>query len=175
MIYCKECGKKISVTATSCPHCGANFEQQSQKNKTTAGLLALFLGGIGIHKFYLGKNGQGVVYLLFCWTLIPSIIALIEAIIYFSQSNDEFQQKYGSSHILNSNVDDFKDKDEDNYDPDSLVVYCDHCKSAIDLDKDEEVEFYRYGSVKIDCPLCHKKITISKKKNKPIKAKHIED
>lgn len=50
-----------------------------KKNPTTAVLLALFLGGIGIHKFYLNKVGLGIVYLLFCWTYIPAIIAFIEA------------------------------------------------------------------------------------------------
>ena len=50
-----------------------------RKNATTAVLLALFLGGIGAHKFYLGQTGWGVVYLLFSWTFIPGIIAVIEA------------------------------------------------------------------------------------------------
>lgn len=36
----------------------------SAKNKTTAGLLAIFLGGLGIHKFYLGFTGPGLVFLL---------------------------------------------------------------------------------------------------------------
>lgn len=35
------------------------------KNKTTAALLALFLGGIGIHRFYLGKWISSIFYLLF--------------------------------------------------------------------------------------------------------------
>src|SRR5690349_15723924 len=35
-----------------------------QKNKTTAGLLAIFLGGFGIHKFYLGFTAAGLVFLL---------------------------------------------------------------------------------------------------------------
>ncbi|EFL92339.1 TM2 domain-containing hypothetical protein [Candidatus Regiella insecticola LSR1] len=39
-----------------------------------------FFGGIGAHKFYLGKIGQGFLYLLFFWTLIPAIIAFIEFI-----------------------------------------------------------------------------------------------
>lgn len=50
-----------------------------KKNPTTAVLLALFLGGLGIHKFYLNNIGLGIVYLLFCWTYIPAIIAFIEA------------------------------------------------------------------------------------------------
>jgi TM2 domain-containing membrane protein YozV len=64
------------------------------KTKTTAGVLALFLGGLGGHKFYLGKGGQGVLYLVFCWTFIPCFIALIEAIMLFTMSDEEFDAKY---------------------------------------------------------------------------------
>ena len=50
-----------------------------RKNPTTAVLLALFFGGLGAHKFYLGKTFAGILYLLFCWTTIPEFIALFEA------------------------------------------------------------------------------------------------
>ena len=60
----------------------------------TAGLLALFVGGFGVHKFYLGQAGIGVVYLLFCWTGIPGIIAFIEGIILLTMSDDDFNAKY---------------------------------------------------------------------------------
>lgn len=50
-------------------------------NKTTYLLLTFFLGGLGAHKFYSGKTGLGILYLVFCWTYIPSLIALIEFII----------------------------------------------------------------------------------------------
>jgi TM2 domain-containing membrane protein YozV len=50
-----------------------------KKNSTTAVLLAIFLGGLGAHKFYLNQVGLGVLYLLFCWTGIPAIIGVIEA------------------------------------------------------------------------------------------------
>jgi TM2 domain-containing membrane protein YozV len=49
------------------------------KNPTTAVLLAVFLGGLGAHKFYMGQIGLGIIYLLFSWTWLPMIIALIEA------------------------------------------------------------------------------------------------
>ncbi|RKO71209.1 TM2 domain-containing protein [Sphingobacterium puteale] len=42
------------------------------KDKTTAALMAFFLGGFGAHRFYLGQIGLGFLYLLFCWTLIPT-------------------------------------------------------------------------------------------------------
>ena len=50
-----------------------------KKNPTTAVILALFLGGIGGHQFYLGHTGLGVLYLIFSWTFIPAFIAFIEA------------------------------------------------------------------------------------------------
>lgn len=49
-----------------------------RKNRTTALLLTLFLGGIGAHRYYMGQIGLGVAYTLFCWTFIPGIIAFIE-------------------------------------------------------------------------------------------------
>ncbi|NOU92479.1 NINE protein [Paenibacillus sp. LMG 31456] len=67
------------------------------KSKVTAGILAILVGGFGVHKFYLGKTLLGVVYLLFCWTGIPSIIGLIEGILYLTKTDDEFQRKYASA------------------------------------------------------------------------------
>ena len=64
------------------------------KSKITAGILAILLGGFGVHKFYLGKVGMGILYLVFCWTGIPGIVGLIEGIIYLTCSDDEFQTKY---------------------------------------------------------------------------------
>lgn len=69
-------------------------EDNGGKSKITAVLLALFLGGIGAHKFYLGSIGLGILYLLFFWTGIPLIIALIEGIVYLRMSEDEFRAKY---------------------------------------------------------------------------------
>ena len=43
-------------------------------------LLALFLGGIGAHDFYVGKIGKGLTKLFFVWTGIPSIIAIFNII-----------------------------------------------------------------------------------------------
>ena len=51
---------------------------RAKKSTTVAVLLALFLGGFGAHRFYLNKIISGVIYILFFWTFIPAIIALIE-------------------------------------------------------------------------------------------------
>ncbi len=65
------------------------------KSKVAAFLLAWLLGGIGGHKFYLNRVGQGLLYLIFCWTFIPAIIAFFEGIIYLCMDDERFWQKYG--------------------------------------------------------------------------------
>lgn len=70
-------------------------QQIGQKNRIVAALLAFFLGGFGAHKFYLGRIGWGIVYLIFCWTFIPTIVAFIEFIIYLTMSDEDFAKKYG--------------------------------------------------------------------------------
>ena len=57
-------------------------------------LFAIFLGGIGVHKFYVKENTWGVIYLLFCWTYIPAILGIIEGIIALSSTDKEFCEKY---------------------------------------------------------------------------------
>ncbi len=61
------------------------------KNKIAAGLLAIFLGAFGIHKFYLGQTGWGILYILFFWTGIPGFVGFIEGIIYLCSSDYNFQ------------------------------------------------------------------------------------
>jgi TM2 domain-containing membrane protein YozV len=70
------------------------------RNRTTAALLAFFLGGIGGHKFYLGRSVQGLLYLVFCWTFIPAVIAFIEAIILLTMSDADFNVKYNGGMML---------------------------------------------------------------------------
>ena len=74
------------------------------KNKTTAAVLAIFLGGIGVHRFYLGETLKGIIMLLFCWTVIPSILALISGIIWLLGSNESFDKKYNSQALQKQQV-----------------------------------------------------------------------
>ncbi len=64
------------------------------KSKIAAGLLGIFLGGLGIHKFYMGKIGLGIIYLLFSWSLIPGLIGFIEGIIYLASNEHNFCVKH---------------------------------------------------------------------------------
>lgn len=96
-MYCKNCGKQIADDAKFCDGCGTPAETSgqpviniinnsaiehtpgvSQKNKWVAFMLCLFLGGIGIHRFYVGKIGTGILWLCtFGLCGIGSIIDLI--------------------------------------------------------------------------------------------------
>ena len=107
--FCKNCGGKIASAAVICPLCGCQVEQlagaaaQPQqiiinnsnanvntnvngaggraRSKWTAVLLCLFLGGIGAHKFYEGKTGMGILYILtaglFCIGWVFDLIVLL--------------------------------------------------------------------------------------------------
>lgn len=100
---CKYCGEEILIKAIKCKHCGEMLTitpgktakiTKTDKDKTLAGLLALFLGGLGVHKFYLGENKNGFIYLLFCWTYIPAIFGLVEGIQMLTMSKEKFINKY---------------------------------------------------------------------------------
>jgi TM2 domain-containing membrane protein YozV len=99
----------MSSEAIACPKCGHPNKSKTgsfvpaggpPKSRIVAGVLALLLGGIGVHKFYLGKAGFGVLYLLFFWTFVPAIIALVEGIIYLVQDDRTFAAKQGVNVAL---------------------------------------------------------------------------
>ena len=94
--YCSACGKKLHVKAEICPKCGVRIKRYSPKSRAIAAALALFLGGIGAHKFYLGRIGMGFLYLFFCWTFIPAFIALIEFLVYLFMDSEKFAEKYAN-------------------------------------------------------------------------------
>lgn len=80
----------------------------SDNKKIMAGVLAIFLGGLGVHKFILGYNKEGIILLSItlvgilttCLVIgvfilwIPGIIGLIEGIIYLTKSDEEFYRTY---------------------------------------------------------------------------------
>lgn len=70
------------------------------KSRGVAALLALFLGYLGVHYFYCGKGGAGVTFLLLSllscgiFATIIAIFTLIQAILMFCMTNEDFERKY---------------------------------------------------------------------------------
>ncbi len=102
--YCHACAAVLDQRAEICPRCGVRqmapasaglVPTRSGRTRMAAALFAFFLGGLGAHKFYLGQPGMGILYLVFCWTFIPSIVALIEGVVLLTQSDEAFAAKYG--------------------------------------------------------------------------------
>lgn len=100
-MYCRNCGAEIKDNVAYCPTCGLSTNQQSQqpqtphvtvinntpgysyirKSKWVAFFLCLFLGVFGIHRFYVGKVGTGILWLLtggmFCFGWIIDLIIIL--------------------------------------------------------------------------------------------------
>lgn len=98
MVFMNAGGGSSSSSSSSASSGRYNGPLEPMKSKLVAGLLAIFLGGLGAHKFYLGKPIQGLLYLLFCWTFIPGFIAFVEGIVYLASSDDSFARKYGARY-----------------------------------------------------------------------------
>jgi TM2 domain-containing membrane protein YozV len=78
-----------------------------QKSSMTAYLLAFFLGGLGIHLFYLGKYLRGTVYLLLCWTYIPIILGWFDMFFIKSWINGPDKQvdnKTSNNEVAKKNI-----------------------------------------------------------------------
>ena len=103
--FCFACAASIDARAEICPKCGvrqpvipgvsSDAVTATGKTRMTAALLAIFLGGLGVHKFYLGDTNKGILYLVFFWTLFPAIVGFIEGLIMLMQPNAEWLAKYG--------------------------------------------------------------------------------
>ncbi len=86
--YCYNCGNEVAPGAQVCLNCGvAVVDAVNQKSKLTAGLLGIFLGGLGIHNFYLGYTGKAIaqIVLSLCFG-IGAIWGLIEGIMILTGS-----------------------------------------------------------------------------------------
>ncbi len=69
------------------------------KDKNVAAIFALLFGSFGLHRFYLRQTGLGFFYFAFFWTMIPALISLIDAIVFFSMDKDEFDYKYNRNFM----------------------------------------------------------------------------
>ncbi len=72
-MFCKNCGAEVKDNQAVCLSCGCAVNAQapgmadptkSEKDWLVTLLICFFLGGIGIHRFYVGKTGTGIIWLL---------------------------------------------------------------------------------------------------------------
>lgn len=70
-------------------------KQENKVNKVIYLLLTIFLGTLGIHKFYAKHYVKGILYLLFAWTIIPFLLNIIEFFVVFYKDSD----KYGNIYV----------------------------------------------------------------------------
>ena len=77
-MYCPSCGKVIKRLAELCPHCGVrpdrltsptdisstDITEYSHRSRVAAGILGLLLGPFGVHRFYLGYTGIGIIQII---------------------------------------------------------------------------------------------------------------
>jgi TM2 domain-containing membrane protein YozV len=99
-VVCTSCGRAVGRIGSGAPVPG----QYGDKNKIAAGLLGIFLGAFGVHKFYLGRTNPAVVMLVVSLvgaivtlgiaTAIMGIIGLVEGIIYLTKTDEQFYEEY---------------------------------------------------------------------------------
>lgn len=67
-----------------------------ESKRITAGILALLVGGFGVHKFYLGYTGAGVITLILCLCTggLAGVIPFVEGIIYLTKTDEDFIETY---------------------------------------------------------------------------------
>lgn len=86
-MYCSNCGAEVNDNAVVCIKCGCAVNQPKQpecqngssKDWLVTLLLCFFVGCLGIHRFYVGKTGTGIIMLITCggcgiWALIDFIM-----------------------------------------------------------------------------------------------------
>jgi TM2 domain-containing membrane protein YozV/RNA polymerase subunit RPABC4/transcription elongation factor Spt4 len=104
--FCWSCGEATQPNQTICTKCGVSLGGAGSggKSKVAAGLLGIFLGAFGVHKFYLGYAREGAIMLLVSVaglvvtagmaTSVMALVGFIEGVIYLTKSDGDFSAQY---------------------------------------------------------------------------------
>jgi TM2 domain-containing membrane protein YozV len=98
--YCAECESKapgappgqLSPVSPGTPP--VQMHPWPMKSRSVSIGLALVFGGFGAHKIYLDKPGKGLLYMMFCWTGIPTLLGIVDAVKYIRMEDEEFQRRF---------------------------------------------------------------------------------
>ena len=101
---------QLGDNTTCCPGCGAQQNEYNNvnnnspfepcgpegKSRGVAAILALIIGGLGIHYFYIGKVNAGIYCLLLSLVTcgLWATITFVQGIIFFTMTNSEFEEKF---------------------------------------------------------------------------------
>ena len=119
--YCTKCGAINDDTAQYCTNCQApltsvstgyqpmqsvnpgavtDWKTMGGDKKILAGILAIVVGSLGVHKFILGYTTEGLIMLLVtvltCGIagIVMSVVGIVEGIMYLTKSDEEFVRTY---------------------------------------------------------------------------------
>lgn len=101
---CTNCGTMLPAPGPMQPVGGYSSTPPGADKKLVAGLCGIFLGGLGVHKFILGYQTEGII-MLAVWligliflcgipSMVISIIGIVEGIMYLTKSDEEFSNTY---------------------------------------------------------------------------------
>lgn len=78
--------------ALSLSHSDYNID--GKPSRISAAIIALFLGGVGIHHLYLKRNFWFVLYFVFSWTFVPLVISFFEGLNFLFMSDKTFYERH---------------------------------------------------------------------------------
>lgn len=105
--YCSNCQAVLTPVSTGYqplqsvnPHALTDWKQMGADKKLVAGILAILVGSLGVHKFILGYTTEGVIMLLVtvltCGIagVVMSVVGIVEGIMYLTKSDEDFVRTY---------------------------------------------------------------------------------
>ena len=69
------------------------IQKWNRNSHVECGIIAVIFGSIGLHKFYRGQYGRGILYIIFCWSFIPAFVGVLEGIHYLTEGQAAYEEE----------------------------------------------------------------------------------